>query len=30
MGAFVTDFKRVGGIAVDLLLRAVVNQKENA
>jgi hypothetical protein len=30
MGAFVTDFERVGRIAVDLLLRAVVNQKENA
>ena len=30
MGAFVTDFERVGRLAVDVLLRAVVNQKENA
>jgi len=28
-GAFVTDFERVGRLAVDVLLRAVVNQREN-
>lgn len=30
MGAFVTDFERVGRLAVDVLLRAIVNQRENA
>jgi AcrR family transcriptional regulator len=30
MGAFVTDFERVGHVAIDVLLRAVVNQGENA
>jgi AcrR family transcriptional regulator len=29
MSAFVTDFERVGRVAVDVLLRAVVNQREN-
>jgi hypothetical protein len=29
MGAFVTDFERVGRIAVELLLHAVVNQRES-
>lgn len=30
MGAFVTDFERVGRVAIDVLLRAVVNQRESA
>jgi AcrR family transcriptional regulator len=30
MGVFVTDYERVGRIAIDVLLRAVVNQRENA
>ena len=30
MGVFVTSFERVGSVAVDVLLRAVVNQRENA
>jgi AcrR family transcriptional regulator len=30
MGAFVTDFERVGRVAIDVLLRAVVNERENA
>jgi AcrR family transcriptional regulator len=30
MDTFVTDFDRVGRIAIDVLLRAVVNQRENA
>ncbi|MEY2421809.1 MAG: TetR/AcrR family transcriptional regulator, transcriptional repressor of aconitase [Acidimicrobiaceae bacterium] len=30
MGVFVTDYERVGRIAIDVLLRTVVNQKENA
>jgi AcrR family transcriptional regulator len=30
MGAFVTDFERVGRVAVDVLLRAIVNQRETA
>jgi AcrR family transcriptional regulator len=30
MGAFVTDFERVGRLAIDVLLRAIVNQRENA
>jgi AcrR family transcriptional regulator len=29
MGSFVTDFERVGRVAVDVLLRAVVNQRES-
>jgi AcrR family transcriptional regulator len=27
MGTFVTDFERVGNVAVDVLLRAVINQR---
>jgi AcrR family transcriptional regulator len=30
MGAFVTDFERVGRLAIDVLLRAIVNERENA
>ena len=30
MGAFVTNFERVGRVAIDVLLRAVINQRENA
>jgi AcrR family transcriptional regulator len=30
MDAFVTDFERVGRVAIDVLLRAIVNQRENA
>lgn len=30
MGAFVTDFERVGRLAIDVLLRAIVNQRETA
>jgi hypothetical protein len=30
MGAFVTDFERVGRVAIDVLLRAVMNQRESA
>jgi AcrR family transcriptional regulator len=30
MDAFVTDFERVGRLAVDVLLGAVVNERENA
>jgi AcrR family transcriptional regulator len=30
MDAFVTDFERVGRLAIDVLLRAVVHQQENA
>lgn len=30
MGAFVTDFERVGRVAIDVLVRAIVNQRENA
>ena len=30
MGAFVTNFQRVGQVAIDVLLRAIVNQRENA
>ncbi|HEV3227375.1 MAG TPA: TetR/AcrR family transcriptional regulator [Acidimicrobiales bacterium] len=30
MSAFVTDFERVGRVAIDVLLRTVVNERENA